>query len=84
MKLSEEMRNYDGMHFPYREYADKVAQLEVENAALKREIEISLELLEEGRDLILRMRSKLGEVGMWETILGRMDALLTEQEQANE
>jgi len=30
MKLSEEMRNFSGMHFPYREYADKVAQLEEE------------------------------------------------------
>ena len=34
MKLSEEMRNFSGMHFPYREYADKVAQLEEENEAL--------------------------------------------------
>ena len=63
---------------------DAFNQLEAKNAKLKRENEASLELLEEGRDLILRMRSKLGGVGMWETILGRMDALLTEQEQANE
>jgi len=48
----------------------KVAQLEEENEAL-------MELLEDGRDVISRMRHKLGEVGMWETILGRIDALLT-------
>jgi len=57
----------------YDEVWDYVARLEAEN-------DKALELLEEGRDLILHMRSKLGEAGMWETILGRIEALLTEQD----
>ena len=55
-----------------------------ENLKLKAENEALRELLEEGRDLILRMSYKLGEAGMWETILGRIDALLTgEQDDEN-
>ena len=55
-------------------------ELEAENEALKRENESQLELLEEARDLILRLRTKAGQAGMWEIILGRIDALLEEQD----
>jgi hypothetical protein len=56
----------------------EILRLEARERDLEAEIEALRELLEEGRDLILRMRHKLGEAGMWETILGRIDTLLTE------
>ena len=64
MKLSEEIRMME-------EWEALASKLEAEN-------EESLELLVEARDLILRLRSKAGQAGMWEIILGRMDALLTD------
>ena len=56
-----------------RKWQIKWEQLEAEN-------EEKLELLEEAKYLILKLSIKAQQVSMWETILGRIDAQHTQQE----
>ena len=89
MNLSEEMRNFDGMHFPYREYGDKVAQLESENEALRLDRNLYDKGWDEALDRLRTYRELLSNVGDYFKRLGPdcparlaskvFDALLTEE-----